>query len=438
MEYFLDFIGVFIIVFSHIYIWKKLLNVSINKRIRFIFITLLTSIVVYALQIFVVSYIKVIIVFLVLIVSCCKIYNKNIKSCISAVFTTQLVFVLSEIIFAIISSIILKSSLTFIANTFYNKLTVNLFVSILSLLIYKIKKINNLYLKINELIFKMNFYKSIMIFLFLLIIIIAFIYFSYYDINKIIILLVNLLVLIIYIFLTFKIIEEHSNHVIIKSEYDNLLDKAVDYETIIDSQRMENHENKNDLYILRNMIPKTNKEAHAQLDDMINDYEKQTKKYKDDKDLYYETLKVPSGGLRGLIYQKSLYMKNNNIDYSIRIDRKVNSKTLNNVSRETLRNLGKIVGVYLDNAIQEVEKLNTKQIGIEIYMTGKDFNISIANNIGSRLELDSINKTGYSTKGGKHGYGLSLVNELLNSDKNITCETNITSNIFRQNIKIKM
>lgn len=432
-------VGPIISIILQIYIWRMLLDKKINKSPKLIVMyTFLMYVFIIISKFYIPSILKVLLVLIILIYGCYRLYDIQINNAISVVFSTQLLTIFSEVVFAIIYTLICNKTLGSTANIVIDQFIPDLSVFIISVIFSKTKLFKNLYSKITKIFLKLNYYNSLFIILFLISIITMYIYFSYFEINKIVLLLINILILAIYIFITFKIIEEHSNNKIIKSEYDDLLDKAVDYETIIDSQRMENHENKNDLYILRNMIPKRNKEAHAQLDDMINDYEKQTKKYKDDKDLYYQTLKIPSGGLRGLIYQKSLYMKNNNIDYSIRIDRKINSKSLNKVSRETLRNLGKIVGVYLDNAIQEVEKLDIKQIGIEIYRTGRYFNISIANNIGLKLEIDNINKTGYSTKGGKHGYGLSLVNELLTNDKNITSETSITSNIFRQNIKIKM
>lgn len=440
MGYFLNVVvGPIISIILQIYIWRMLLNKKINKSLKVIVMyTFFMYLFIIISKFYIPSILKVLLVLIILIYGCYKLYNIKINDAISVVFSTQLLTIFSEVVFAIIYTLVYNKTLGSTANIVIDQFITDLSVFIISVIFCRTKLFKSLYSKITKIFLKLNYYNSFLIILFLVSIITMYIYFSYFEINKIILLLINILILAIYIFITFKIIEEHSNNRIIKLEYDDLLDKAVDYETIIDSQRMENHENKNDLYILRNMIPKRNKGAHAQLDDMISDYEKQTKRYKDDKDLYYQTLRIPSGGLRGLIYQKSLYMKNNNINYSIRIDRKINSKSLDKVSKETLRNLGKIVGVYLDNAIQEVEKLDIKQIGIEIYKTGRYFNISIANNIGLRLEIDNINKTGYSTKGGKHGYGLSLVNELLAKDKNITSETSITSNIFRQNIKIKM
>jgi two-component system sensor histidine kinase AgrC len=66
------------------------------------------------------------------------------------------------------------------------------------------------------------------------------------------------------------------------------------------------------------------------------------------------------------------------------------------------------------------------------------FQISISNSLGKILEIEKINDKGYSTKGKKHGYGLSLVNDILKESKKITSETSITGSIFKQTVKIKI
>jgi two-component system sensor histidine kinase AgrC len=231
---------------------------------------------------------------------------------------------------------------------------------------------------------------------------------------------------------------EYSNNVAIKNKYDILMSKSIDYENIIDSQRMENHENKNDLYVLKTMIPSRNKEAHEQLDLMINEYENREIEYQQNKDLYQKTLRIPSGGLRGLFYQKLLYIENNNIEYSLRVSKNINKDSLNDLNKYERRNLCKIIGVYLDNAIQEVEKIDNKKIRIDLKLDKKVFQISISNSLGKILEIEKINDKGYSTKGKKHGYGLSLVNDILKESKKITSETSITGSIFKQTVKIKI
>ena len=53
------------------------------------------------------------------------------------------------------------------------------------------------------------------------------------------------------------------------------------------------------------------------------------------------------------------------------------------------------------------------------------------------IEINKINKIGYSTKGQKRGIGLSVVNDIIHSSKNLELETTIEDNFFVQHLKIK-
>ena len=88
---------------------------------------------------------------------------------------------------------------------------------------------------------------------------------SYYKITLGFLLILNAFTLVIFTFIIIQIMNEYSNNAAIKNKYDILMSKSIDYENIIDSQRMENHENKNDLYVLKTMIPSRNKEAEPVL-----------------------------------------------------------------------------------------------------------------------------------------------------------------------------
>ena len=100
------------------------------------------------------------------------------------------------------------------------------------------------------------------------------------------------------------------------------------------------------------------------------------------------------------------------------------------------KDLSYIVGVYLDNAIEECEKDKSSSIMIEIYAIDDEIFIIISNNINGLIDLNTIGKKGYTTKGKNHGNGLYLVNKIINNSNNISVETKIINNIFVQEIKI--
>ena len=180
------------------------------------------------------------------------------------------------------------------------------------------------------------------------------------------------------------------------------------------------------------MLKKTNKNVREYLDNLINDNRKE------DNDLLLKTNSIPTGGLQGLIYQKLLDMKEKKIEYHLEISKNISKKRIENLDVKTNKDLCTIVGVFLDNAIQAVENINEKNIGIYLYQEDYVFVISISNNYKGRIDLQRMNEKGYTTKEEGHGYGLSLVKDILDKNKNFKNERAICGNVFIQKIKLNI
>ena len=98
----------------------------------------------------------------------------------------------------------------------------------------------------------------------------------------------------------------------------------------------------------------------------------------------------------------------------------------------------KIVGVFLDNAIEAVLELKQKHIKITLFTDGEYLNIEISNNFKGNIDLTSIDEKGYTSKSKGHGYGLTLVKEILSKNNKLKNERKINKNIFTQKLKIKL
>ena len=433
------FIGSLITVIAQLYIWFRLSNKKIGDLSSKVYLFLvLLAIVMTINYLYINKFFRIIIIVGCMILFVYKVLKRPIKNSIIMVLYSELLAVISEVIFISAISYIGNYDINSLEKYSFGKLLTNVVIAVLSIIIFNIvDKIKFLQDKVSII---SNYPKRKLILISILYIFIVnfFIMQSYYKITLGFLLILNAFNIVIFTFIIIQIMNEYSNNVAIKNKYDILMSKSIDYENIIDSQRMENHENKNDLYVLKTMIPSSNKEAHEQLDLMINEYENREIEYQQNKDLYQKTLRIPSVGLGGLFYQKLLYIENNNIEYSLRVSKNINKDSLNDLDKYERRNLCKIIGVYLDNAIQEVEKIDNKKIRIDLKLDKKVFQISISNSLGKILEIEKINDKGYSTKGKKHGYGLSLVNDILKESKKITSETSITGSIFKQTVKIKI
>lgn len=126
------------------------------------------------------------------------------------------------------------------------------------------------------------------------------------------------------------------------------------------------------------------------------------------------------------------------INYDLRIGKGINAKTLKNLSYQDKRDFGKIVGIYLDNAINATNETNKKEIDVEFFLEEGYFCVLISNTFSGTLDIEKMGTMGYTSNGEHHGYGLSLAKEILRKNKSITSETSIYMNIFTKIVKIKM
>lgn len=99
-----------------------------------------------------------------------------------------------------------------------------------------------------------------------------------------------------------------------------------------------------------------------------------------------------------LIYYKILTMKEKKINSNLDVDRSLNELDFDNIPIKTNQELCKIVGVFLDNAIQAVSELKKKVIDIYLKYENDELYIKVSNNYSGIIELDKIDNSGYTTK----------------------------------------
>ena len=221
----------------------------------------------------------------------------------------------------------------------------------------------------------------------------------------------------------------------INSKYETSISSLKEYEVMIDKFRVDTHENKNEFLTIRNMLKdKNSKETVIKYIDKLID-----NKIKDNDKIMKKTSKIPEGGLRATIYSKLCLMDKLKINYKLNISREVRTTDLINLDEDLVLKICKILGVFLDNAIEAVKDLNKKEISIEIYIMDQELCVDITNKFEGNLDLDKINNTKYTTKGDGHGYGLTLVSKLIAEESSkLENEKSINRDNFTQTLKIKM
>jgi two-component system sensor histidine kinase AgrC len=143
-----------------------------------------------------------------------------------------------------------------------------------------------------------------------------------------------------------------------------------------------------------------------------------------------EIFNLKNAGLFGIISSKI----NQAHEKGVAVDLSVIGE-IENIPGVKISELCEIIGIFLDNAIEEACK-STKSIGLKMQNGNSYIEISIFNNCESKPDLQMIAKEGYSTKGDGRGMGLAITKKIIEKNKNILHITSYEDNVFTQTIEI--
>ena len=430
------FIGGIINILAAMYGYYKILNVKPTIKTRYlILIICIESLLMNILFLVPVDDVQLIKMFSNLAILC--VVNKYIfkMEFHKILFTTLFVFILlyfSEMVWAFILLVFFSNDLTVIKDTQFIKIISNIIVSILFVglmqfryMVVKIRSIINIDMNTNNIL---NNGLPFVIILSLCIIIGS----MYFDFHPLIGFLINLFLIGGYVLLIVVIYKEKYHSLVIKAKYDVIARNNKAYGEMLAKQRMINHENKNNLVSIKSMIHKNNKKASSFIDCILND------KNIDDKELIDETEDIPLDSVQGLVYQKLLAMKKKYINYELYVSREIKKFDFDNIDMEKNKHICTFLGILIDNAIEAVESLKDKNIGVFFYEESGKFCIEVTNTYGQKLDLQKMGKARYTTKGGGHGYGLYLISSIIKKKNDYENIRRVNGSAFSQIIKIKM
>lgn len=427
------FISISILSFSEIYVCSRFFGTKINfKNVFFYFSILLLAILGLLNYFYVNAFIRMIVVTILLAICNWLIFRKPFNEIIINTIYGQLLLTLSDVLSVMLLMVFLGGDTTFIRTDFFDTFMGNVLVSLVFVLISKVPFVKTFYLKLVSLTSKICNKSLIKICLLVIISVNVLMALIYYEMNSIFVIIINSILLLIYSFIVYKSINEKNNNLVIKAENRSLMENLNEYENMLDRQRVDNHENKNQLLIIKNMIKKEDKDVIKYIDTIVKDQKE------DDEILYTKVKKIPSGGLQGIIYQKMLVMKDKNILFNLDVSRDVRKINMENFSIDDNYKLCKIIGVFLDNAIEESVKIKDKMIMISLYEDVGMLVIEVSNKFDGEIDLDVVDSEGFTTKGDGHGYGLSLVKKIVSQSDLFINERQINNNVFKQIIKVRI
>lgn len=417
-----------------IYIISKLLNKSFNfnNPKNYIFVVLLIVVNV-ANFLYFDDLVRIVVSTIFISIANYLIFNETLNRTVVSTITEQLLMFISEIIYAVCLINLLDVNGNSLISEYYSTLISVLFISAIAIILINVKIIKKFLLKIvngsNKLKSSYLTASALLLILIMNILLVT----VYHDVNIETIILVNFVFIIMCACILYKNLVDGSNIVKMQVENKALLNNLEEYEKMLDYQRVANHENKNQLLIVRSLLKENeNSDALNYVNEVLDDK-------KDDNDvLFGRAKKIPSGGLQGIVYQKMLVMNDKNIKPILDVSNSVKKFKLENLDTKLNYDICRIVGVFLDNSIEETEKLDEREIMLSMYEQNNDLVIEISNKFKNVPDLERLEEKGYSTKGKGHGYGLSLVNDIVNNNNQIINEKGITRNIFTQKLIIKM
>ena len=215
----------------------------------------------------------------------------------------------------------------------------------------------------------------------------------------------------------------------IEDKYNESMEYVLRYEKIINDQGKKNHEYNNQLMVIKGYINKPERLSEY-LDEVIGEHK--TGQNYTVKQLGF----LPDGGVKGLLYHKLSKMEDNNIKYYLYVDQNLKDKDIESFDLKTYRDLTKLLGVFLDNAIDAALKSEEKEIEVELKDKDDCLLLTISNTYDKNTDINKVGKSGFTTKGVGHGFGLSIVKDIAKTNSEIETFSSKESDKFIQTAMI--
>ncbi len=236
---------------------------------------------------------------------------------------------------------------------------------------------------------------------------------------------INTVTVILFIIIILYLLQEKIRGHFIKDGYDKMEKYLKDTESLLEKYQKYNHENKNQLIVLKNLTLK-NKKALEFIDSILEDDINHQNRWIND--LKY----IPSGGLKGLLSYKINSMIDNGIKVTINISPRIKNINFKNVKASDYKDICRVIGVYIDNAYEASIESNKKEVTIEMLLDDNVLTVIISNTFKGKINIDEIDKEGVTTKGKGHGFGLSLVKEIIKKNKILSQKKEIIEDYYFQ------
>lgn len=359
-------------------------------------------------------------------------YKESWGKTLIGLFIAFITISISEVIFGILFAQVGGFDIKFFNNGIIGILIGNFQIMLIALFISNLKKFKDIF---GNIVSNINENRKILLSFFLILSLSIVIFIAYnngYNEGPLsYVILINLFFIGVYIFIIGFFVEKSNNDSLI-SKYDQLHEYSKTYEQELVKRSKRQHEYENQLIMIRSMI----EEGEDNAVEYINRILKSDEKKNDIKWLTKLTY-IPYGGLKGLLYFKLNEMMNKKLNVYLEVSEDLKKKSLWKTYEEDAQDISRIIGVYLDNAIEAASISEEKTIEIQFYLENKNIVFCLGNTFKGKIEESKLDNEGYSSKGKNRGYGLPLVKDLLSKHEELTDERVIVDQYYVQKSIIK-
>lgn len=135
--------------------------------------------------------------------------------------------------------------------------------------------------------------------------------------------------------------------------------------------------------------------------------------------------------IKSLLCAKMIYAHESGIDVTIDIPEQVDSFPMETVD------LARILGIFLDNAIEAALETERPQAGLNIIRNHTGVSIIVSNCFQDNGQvLHQLKQKGFSTKNGHQGIGLSNAQKIISFYDNVLLETTMQCGCFMQHMEL--
>ena len=427
----LTFLGVVINVWVFIYSCAEISDNKINyKNIWFWAFLLIISLFIHFASGNINGFIRIVITYIMLTTLMVIVFKVVLIKSLLVSLSSLSLMMISELLVVLFVTYVLDINTNDIHSDIFRLNIISIAISVTQCFLLSFNVVKQL---IKRLILKINMKNTIMISvfsIFTVLIVIILTYYIYFEVSGVLAVVMALILMISYFVLIFTIFKEQNDRIKLINEYSILLDNLREYERMYSRERLQSHENKNDLMIIRGMVK--DKNIIHYIDKLLNFQDQQN----NNKFIFLS--KLPSGGLRGLLYCKLCQMEENNISISLEINKKFDSTIFSFMSFDLQAKTCKLLGIFIDNSIEAIKNIDNKNISILINSKDNQLMFKIINAYDKLKDVDKIYEKGYTTKKKGHGYGLAIAKDIIDSEEKIVHTTMILGNAFCQQIIIKL